>query len=71
LHSRLTDRDHLARTYAINPETIEIYTVDTLWAIKISFPRPVLQGSTADTDEHAGQQYVQLLDIPLDPFRGS
>jgi len=66
-HSPLTDRDHLAETYAINPDTIEIYTIDTLRAIKISFPRPVPQGSPEDTDQHAGQQYVPLLDIPLDP----
>jgi hypothetical protein len=66
-HSPLTDRDHLAETYAVNPDTIEVYTIDTLRAIKISFPRPVPQGSPEDTDQHAGQQYVPLLDIPLDP----
>jgi hypothetical protein len=66
-HSPLTDRDHLAETYAVSPDTIEVYTIDTLRAIKISFPRPVPQGSPEDTDQHAGQQYVPLLDIPLDP----
>jgi Domain of unknown function (DUF4387) len=69
-HSRLTDRDYLAGIYSISPDTIEIYTIDTLRAIKISFPRPVPQGSTADTDQHAGQQYIPLLDIPLGPFPG-
>jgi Domain of unknown function (DUF4387) len=64
--SMLTDRDHLASTYAIRPSDIEIYAIDSLRAIKISFPCPVPQGSPGDTDQHAGQQYVRLLDIPLD-----
>jgi Domain of unknown function (DUF4387) len=58
--SALTDRDHLAGTYAIRPGDIEIYAIDSLRAIKISFPRPVPQGSPADTDQHAGQQYGGL-----------
>jgi hypothetical protein len=65
--SQLTDRDYLAQAYAVTAETIEVYTIDALKAIKISFPRPVPQGSPADTDQHAGQQYVRLLTIPLAP----
>lgn len=63
--SALTDRRFLAATYAIDPDSIEIYRVDSLLALKISFPRPVPQGSPGDTDQHAGQQYVPLLGIPI------
>jgi Domain of unknown function (DUF4387) len=34
-------------------------------AIKVSFPRPVVQGSRNDSDLHAGQQYVAILGIEV------
>lgn len=64
--SPLTDRAFLAATYAVDPDSIEIYRIDPLLAIKISFPRAVPQGSVGDSDQHAGQQYVRLLRLPLE-----
>jgi uncharacterized protein DUF4387 len=39
----------------------------SLRAIKISFPRPVTQGSFSDRDIHAGQQYIALSQLPVQP----
>lgn len=36
-----------------------------LRAIKVSMPRPRVQGSVGDRDMHGGQQYVALLDLPV------
>lgn len=63
--SLLTNPDYLAAVYAIDPAGVEIFTIASLRAIKVSFPRPVAQGSVGDTDQHAGQQYVALLDIAI------
>jgi hypothetical protein len=32
--------------------------------VKVSFPRPVAQGSFGDRDMHSGQQYIPLADLP-------
>ena len=55
--------------YNIDPDTIHIFRVPGINAIKISFPRPVIQGSLHDHDMHAGQQDLPLagLVIPLPP----
>jgi hypothetical protein len=43
-----------------------VFELADLCAIKISFPRPVVQGSLHDRDMHGGQQYVPLLALPVD-----
>lgn len=44
---------------------VDKYELDDLRVVKFSMPRPYPQGSPHDADMHAGQQYVQLLDIEL------
>jgi hypothetical protein len=63
--SRLTDPDYIAQTYGIPASSVRIFGLPNLKAIKVSLPRPVVQGSLRDTDLHAGQQYVPLLAIPI------
>jgi hypothetical protein len=46
--------------YHVDPDTVLIFYVPTVNAIKVSFPRPACQGSLHDHDMHAGQQ-----DLPL------
>lgn len=45
---------------------IQYFTVDNALAIKISIPRPVIQGDIGDTDSHGGQQYAPLVDLTID-----
>ena len=55
--------------YKVDPDTVRIFPVPAVNAIKISFPRPVSQGSLHDHDMHAGQQDLPLagLAIPSHP----
>jgi hypothetical protein len=67
--SPLTDRAVIAEVYGIAPASVEVFELERLRAIKVSFPRPTVQGSLDDTDLHAGQQYVPLLSLELtEPF---
>jgi len=33
--------------------------------VKVSFPRPTIQGGRADRDMHAGQQHIPLAGLAL------
>jgi len=50
----------IARLYGIPPESIQIFRLPELNVVKISYPRPVSQGSLRDRDIHAGQHHVPL-----------
>jgi hypothetical protein len=63
--SPVTDVDTIASCYAVEPSSVRVFLLPELAAIKISFPRPNLQGARDDRDMHAGQQYVPLLDFPV------
>jgi hypothetical protein len=53
----------IADLYGVGSDHVRIFHDDNLKVIKISFPRPVAQGSTFDVDSHAGQQFVPLLSV--------
>jgi hypothetical protein len=56
----------VATLYAIpDPRTIQLFRIPELNVVKISFPRPVVQGSLLDRDVHAGQHHVPLALMPL------
>ena len=55
----------VASIFAIDPTSVKRFEVDQLNVLKISFPRPVAQGSTRDADSHAGQYFVALLELPI------
>jgi uncharacterized protein DUF4387 len=50
----------IARLYELDPADIQIFRIPVLNVVKISFPRPVAQGSLRDRDVHAGQHHVPL-----------
>jgi hypothetical protein len=53
--------------YRVAPESLQIFRIPELRVIKVSFPRPHLQGSLHDRDMHAGQQHVPLASLPVPP----
>jgi hypothetical protein len=55
----------IASLYHVDANTVCIYEMPALRAIKISFPRPTSQGGIHDRDLHAGQQHVPLLSLHL------
>jgi hypothetical protein len=54
------DEEVIARLYDLDPADIQIFRIPALDVVKISFPRPVAQGSLRDRDVHAGQHHVPL-----------
>ena len=59
------EKDWLAKTYHVEAEDIQIYCLDSIQVVKVSFPRVPVQGSRSERDMHGGQQYVSLLDIEV------
>jgi hypothetical protein len=57
--------EQIAGIYNIDAANIRRFEVEQLKVLKISFPRPVAQGSVRDTDSHAGQYFVPLLTLPM------
>ena len=55
----------IAGLYQVAPRNLRIFRIPWLRVIKISFPRPVPQGSLHDRDTHAGQQHVPLASLPV------
>ncbi|GAA5042676.1 hypothetical protein HNP84_002120 [Thermocatellispora tengchongensis] len=55
----------IAELYRIDAATIQLFRIPSLNVVKISFPRPVSQGSLRDRDMHAGQHHVPLALLPL------
>lgn len=57
--------DSIASIYRVDPATVSLFPIPTLKVLKISYPRPVPQGSVEERDLHSGQQYAYLLDLEL------
>jgi Domain of unknown function (DUF4387) len=53
-------KERIGRLYEVDPDTVQIFALPRIRAIKISFPRSVSAGSFEDRDQHAGQQHVPL-----------
>jgi hypothetical protein len=46
--------------YHVAPASLQIFRIPDLRVVKVSFPRPITQGSLHDRDMHAGQHHVPL-----------
>ncbi|MCP2636296.1 DUF4387 domain-containing protein [Microbacterium sp. HD4P20] len=66
--SDVVDPALIAALYRTDPAKVQVFPMPLLRAIKISFPRPVVQGSFADRDMHSGQQHVLLAAIEIPSF---
>jgi hypothetical protein len=64
--SPVTDPQIIGDLYQVDPDQVQVFKLADLRAIKISFPRPVVQGSLQDRDMHGGQQYVPLLTLEIE-----
>ena len=57
--------ERIGRAYRVDPATVRVFRLPHIRAVKVSFPRPVTQGSVHDRDMHAGQQHVPLAQLPI------
>ncbi|MEV4319516.1 DUF4387 domain-containing protein [Actinocrispum sp. NPDC049592] len=55
----------IAELYRVEQTTVRMFRIPSLNVVKISFPRPVSQGSLRDRDIHAGQHHVPLARMPI------
>ena len=67
----------IAKLYRVDPGEVDIYDMDEISAMKISFPRPIPSGEFGDADITGGQQYAVLVEFlasleygPLGPIPG-
>jgi hypothetical protein len=51
--------------YHLAPDAVQIFRIPALNVVKVSFPRPLAQGSLHDRDMHAGQHHVPLASLPV------
>ena len=57
----------ISELYHVAPASLQIFRVPDLHVIKVSFPRPITQGSLRDRDMHAGQHHVPLANMVVHP----
>jgi Domain of unknown function (DUF4387) len=58
----------ISELYHVAPASVQIFRIPDLRVVKVSFPRPVVQGSLHDRDMHAGQHHVPLANMTV-PYR--
>lgn len=63
--SGVVDPQVIGGLYRTPVEGVRVFRQPTLRAIKITFPRPVAQGSFSDRDMHSGQQHVPLAGLSV------
>ncbi|WP_435532599.1 DUF4387 domain-containing protein [Streptomyces violaceusniger] len=56
-----------ATLYDADPGQILVVNHPLALAVKVSLPRPTVQGDLRDTDCYAGQQYAPLMDMDVTP----
>lgn len=59
----------IAGVFQKNADSISIFPIEALNVIKISLPRPVVQGALHDRDMHGAQWAFILMDALLEPDR--
>ncbi|WP_069628174.1 DUF4387 domain-containing protein [Streptomyces niveus] len=59
------NKDLFAALYDADPEQILVVNHPLALAVKVSLPRPTVQGDLHDTDCYAGQQYAPLMDMEV------
>ncbi|MBD3004927.1 MULTISPECIES: DUF4387 domain-containing protein [unclassified Streptomyces] len=59
------DKHLFATLYGADPDRILVVNHPSALAVKVSLPRPTVQGGPHDTDCYAGQQYAPLMDMEI------
>lgn len=65
LASPVVDPAVVGPLYGAPPAEVRVFPQPALRVVKISFPRPTVQGSFRDRDMHSGQQHVLLAALPV------
>jgi hypothetical protein len=63
--SKVLTRESFAKLYRVSENEVLFFEHDAAKAIKISIPRPAIQGSREDGDIYGGQQHGPLVDLEI------
>lgn len=66
MNSRCLSPEKVAALYGVDPVHVQVHHLTGLRVVKISFPRPVVQGAFEDWDMHGGQHHVPLASVMVD-----
>ncbi|MFE4215601.1 DUF4387 domain-containing protein [Streptomyces sp. NPDC056844] len=66
IDSGFLNRNLFSHLYGTDPEDILLVNHPLALAVKVSLPRPDMQGSLRDADCYAGQQYAPLMDLAVE-----
>lgn len=55
----------IAETYEVDEKRVKMFSMDNIRVIKISYPRPKVQGHRYENDMHSGQQYALVMDAEV------
>ena len=58
-------RASVAALYGVPEAQTLFFHCDNAWAVKVTIPRPWIQGDLLDSDSHGGQQYAPLMSIEI------
>ncbi len=56
----------IAALFGVSENSIRQFRLPGINVLKLSFPRPAVQGSPQDLDSHAGQYFVPLLSVEIE-----
>jgi hypothetical protein len=59
------DDPTIARLCGTTPQLLKRFDIADLSVVKLSFPRPVVQGSATDRDMHGAQWAALVAEMPL------
>jgi hypothetical protein len=61
--SKVLTKQSFAKLYRMSEEDVSVFAYDAACAIKISIPRPYIQGDPDDGDMYGGQQHGPLVNL--------
>lgn len=59
------DTAAVARAFGVEPQTMKRFDIPDLNVVKLSVPRPVIQGTRADRDMHGAQWAVLVEEMQI------
>lgn len=63
--SEKLNKERIGAVYRIPSKSVKFFYLENLQVIKISYPRLCPQGGKDERDMHAGQQYIEILDLEV------
>lgn len=64
-NSALLTPDIIADVYGVSVSDVKVFYLPAIHVMKISYPRLCPQGGRYERDMHSGQQYVQIMNLPI------